>query len=168
MSATQQITSKLIQETIVRAVQNVSNTLLHCPAQLIAPLEPDIPAYSAEPYHVIGNVGFVGDANGIIYLCMTAEFARFAVGQILGLSPAEVDLHGPDVLQDAIGEMTNITVGGFKNEICDLGYPCRLTLPTIVLGTGLTVASIKGATRHRFSFRCREHHFVADLQLKAD
>lgn len=168
MSATEQISATLIQNTIVRAVQNVSSTLMRCPAELVEHLEPDCPVYSAQPYHVIGNVGFVGDANGIIYLCMTDEFARFAVGAILGMSPAEVDLHGPDVLQDAIGEMTNITVGCFKNEICDLGYPCKLTLPTIVLGTGLTVASIKGATRHRFRFRCAGHEFVADIQLKTD
>ena len=168
MPATQPFTDALIQDSIAKAVQNVSRTLLRQDAPLVDRL--DVAEYEASPlcFQVIGNVGFAGETNGIVYLCMSDDFARFAVGTVLGLSAAEVDFHGPEVMKDAIGEITNMTVGGFKNALCDLGFPCKLTLPTIVQGRNLTVAALKGTTRHLFRFTCATHVLVADIQLKSE
>lgn len=167
MPSAAQISEALIQESISNAVQNVCRTMMHHNATLIERI-PSTEAITSPVFEVIGNVGFVGDANGIIYLCMTNEFARFAVGAILDMSPAEVRQQDPEILQDAIGELTNMTVGGFKNALCDVGFPCKLTLPTIVRGQNLQVASIKGTTRHRFRFNCADQVLVADIQLKSD
>lgn len=168
MATTQQFTDAIIQDSISKAVQNVSHTLLHHDAPLAERI--DAAAHDVAPltYQVIGNVGFAGEANGIVYLCMSGDFARFAVGTILGFTPAEVDFHGPEVMKDAIGEITNMTVGGFKNSLCDLGFPCKLTLPAIVQGNNLKVASLKGTTRHIYRFHCASHMLVADIQLKTD
>lgn len=130
------------------------------PAALVETASPHI--------QVMGNVGFVGDIDGIVYLCMSDEFAAYAVGEILGLSPAEVQFEGPEVLKDAIGEVTNMTVGGFKNALCDVGFPCKLTLPTIVRGTALKAGAIKGATRYVFRFECSGRTLLTDIQLKTD
>jgi chemotaxis protein CheX len=168
MAAAQQITDALIQESIANAMQNVCRTLL----RQDAPFVDRVPTseYEREPikFQLIGNVGFGGEANGIVYLCMSDDFALFAVSTILGMSRAEVEFHGPDVLKDAIGEFTNMTVGGFKNALCDVGFPCKLTLPTIVRGNHLTVASLKGTARHVFRFTCATHVVVADIQLKTE
>jgi chemotaxis protein CheX len=82
------------------------------------------------------------------------------------MSPAEVGLQGAAVVNDVIGEITNMTVGGFKNTLADVGFPCRLTVPTIIRGDNLSVAAIKSATRHVFLFDCAGHRLVADIQLK--
>ncbi len=119
-------------------------------------------------YQIIGNVGFAGEANGIVYLCFTEPFALHAAGLMLGMSPGEIEMHGPDVVKDAIGEITNMTAGGFKNQLCDMGMPCKLTLPTIVRGSKLSVAAIKAAHRHVFELKCDGHTFVADIQMKAE
>ncbi|HLP25910.1 MAG TPA: chemotaxis protein CheX [Acidobacteriota bacterium] len=168
MAAAQQITDALIQDSIANAVQNVCRTLLHADAPLVDRVPTQ--AYESDPikFQLIGNVGFGGEANGIVYLCMSDDFALFAVSTILGMSRAEVEFHGPDVLRDAIGELTNMTVGGFKNALCDVGFPCKLTLPTIVRGNNLTVAALKGTARHVFRFTCATHVLVADLQLKME
>lgn len=168
MAAAQQITDALIQESIANAMQNVCRTLLRQDAPLVDRVPTSV--YESDPikFQLIGNVGFGGDANGIVYLCMSDDFALFAVSTILGMSRAEVEFHGPDVLKDAIGELTNMTVGGFKNALCDVGFPCKLTLPTIVRGNNLTVAALKGTARHVFRFTCATHVLVADLQLKME
>ncbi len=168
MPATQPFTDALIQDSIAKAVQNVARTLLHHDAELVAQVPAAETASPPLTFQVIGNVGFAGEANGIVYLCMSDDFARFAVGTVLGFTPAEVDFHGPEVMKDAIGEITNMTVGGFKNALCDLGFPCKLTLPTIVQGRNLTVAALKGTTRHLFRFTCASHLLVADIQLKCE
>jgi chemotaxis protein CheX len=168
MPATQQITDTIIQDAIANAVQNVCSTLLSAEARLVERV--GVEAVETKPmlYQVMGNVGFVGEVNGIVYLCMSDAYATFAVGTILGMSAAEVEFNGPDVLKDAIGEVTNMTVGGFKNALCNIGFPCKLTLPTIVRGSSLKVAAVKGAARHVFRFECAGHVLIADIQLKAE
>jgi len=165
MAVTQPITDQLIQDSLVHAVQHFTKTMLRRDAIFVG--------RSAEPapsvvYGVIGSIGFVGEANGLVYLCFPEAFALHATCLILGMSPGEVEMHGPEVVKDAIGEITNMTAGGFKNQLCDIGFPCRLTLPTIVRGRNLSVAAIKSTHRHVFELKCDGHNFVADIQLKAE
>jgi chemotaxis protein CheX len=61
-----------------------------------------------------------------------------------------------------------MTVGVFKNTLCDLGFPCKLTLPAIVRGHKLSIAAIKSATRHVFHFDCAGHRLTTDIQIKLD
>ena len=46
-----------------------------------------------------------------------------------------------------VGEITNMTVGTFKNGICDLGFQCKVTLPTVLRGSQLQVETVSGAQR---------------------
>jgi chemotaxis protein CheX len=168
MPATQSISDQLIQDSLIRAVQNVCRTMLQQDATFTGRTsEPQIGMFSTSK-HVFGSVGFVGEVNGIVYLCIPDDFATDAAARILGMSPAEVEYSGDEVVKDVVGEVTNMTVGGFKNALCDVGFPCKLTLPTIVRGNNLSVASIKSATRHIFSFDSGGHRLVADIQIKAD
>ena len=166
--AIQRITDALVQDAITNAVHNVCHVLLRQRTNLVERSAVEISAAGPGPIEVMGSVGFVGDVNGIVYLCMDNEFATYAVGEILGMSPAEVEFEGPEVLKDAIGEVTNMTVGGFKNALCNVGYPCKLTLPTMVRGHGLKVGALKGAARHVFRFECNGRALIADIQLKAE
>jgi chemotaxis protein CheX len=163
-----QITDSLIQDCIVRAVQSVFRTMMGQEAKFIAQVGAEPTTIPLTPSQIIGSVGFIGGANGLIYLCLSEDFAKIASCKILGMSSSEVEMHGTEVIHDAIGEITNMTVGGFKNTLCDLGFPCKLTLPAIVRGNNLSIASIKAATRHVFHFDCSGHRIVADIQIKAD
>jgi len=119
----------------------------------------------AAPY-VIGNVGFAGDANGIVYLCFNDAFAQHAASHILGMTPAEVAMEGHEVVKDVIGEITNMTTGAFKNALCDFGFPCKLSLPTIVRAEHISIAAIKAAHRGIYLFSCGADHLIADVQVK--
>jgi chemotaxis protein CheX len=160
------ITDQLIQQSIIKSVSNVCLTMLGLEASFTektaAATREDLGSHD----HVLGCVGFVGDIDGLVYLCIPLEFARSATIHLLGMSAAEVERQGPDVVNDVIGEITNMTVGGFKNTLADAGFPCKLTVPTIIRGDNLSVAAIKSATRHVFLFKCAGHRLVADIQLK--
>jgi chemotaxis protein CheX len=166
MVPTAPITDELIHKSIVRAVQNVCSTMLKQNAGFVEKTnEPSRNASTDQPY-VFGCVGFLGKIDGMVYLCITDDFAVNAASNILGISVAEVKAEGDAVIKDVIGEITNMTVGGFKNALCDQGYTCKLTLPTIVRGNNLAVAAMKSATRHIFHFDCNSHRLVADIQIK--
>ena len=40
---------------------------------------------------VAGSVGFIGDVNGVVYIQVTASFARTLAGRMLGLAEAELE-----------------------------------------------------------------------------
>jgi chemotaxis protein CheX len=87
---------------------------------------------------------------------------------MLGMTEAELDAAGDEVINDAIGELTNMTVGTFKNGLCDVGYPCKLTIPSILRGTNFSIEPISSAIRYVYYFEYEKHRLVADILLKND
>lgn len=160
------ITDELIHKSIVRAVENVCSTMLKQNARFVEKTAEPSPLNIGEQKHVFGCVGFLGKIDGMVYLCISDDFAVNAATRILGISEAEVAADDEAVIKDVIGEITNMTAGCFKNALCDLGFSCKLTLPTIIRGKNLTVASMKSATRHIFYFDCDGHRLAADIQIR--
>lgn len=163
-----QITEDLIQDCIVKSIQSVFRTMLHRQATLVQRLDASAQPTAYRAPQILASVGFIGVADGLIYICLPEEYAKTISASMLGMTVGELDAAGQEVVHDALGEITNMTVGGFKNTLCDLGYPCKLTLPAIVRGENLSIANVKGATRHVFYFDCEGHQLVADIQIKAD
>lgn len=175
MPAAAEITEPLIREYITRAVNDVFKTMLgrvpnFVGATLPTPVDdmapPAGPNTNLKPF-VVGTVGFLGDINGLIYLYLDESFARLCTCHLLGMTDAELSEAGDEVINDAIGELTNMTVGGFKNGLCDAGYPCKLTIPSILRGSNFSVEPISSATRHIYHFESGGQEVVADILLKS-
>ena len=157
-----------VQEFIIRAVRNVCTRMLKREATFVEKSADAAYTGFKDKLHFFGSVGFVGQIDGIIYLCIPDDFVQEAAGRVLGLSSAEIEMSGDAVLKDVVGEITNMTVGGFKNALCDTGFPCKLTLPTIVRGDHLAVSGLKNTERHIFHFDCAGHRLVADIQMRQE
>ncbi len=166
------INEELIRSYINRAVGDVFRTMLgrepsssyHADSAEAARLQ----AVEGNRPQIVGTVGFVGDINGLIYLHLDLAFARLCTSHLLGMSDAELNEAGDDVINDAIGELTNMTVGTFKNALCDAGYPCKLTIPSIVRGSNFVIEPISSVTRHIYYFECEQHRVVADVLIQRD
>ena len=157
---------------INRAVRDVFKIMLGRDPTCSVPGEPGagggLPPVDSHRPQIVGTVGFVGELNGLIYLHFDLAFARSSTRHLLGMTDAELDAAGDSVVNDAIGELTNMTVGSFKNGLCDCGYPCKLTIPTIVRGSNFVIEPISSATRHVYYFDCQEHRVVADILIQKD
>lgn len=167
-----EITEALIRENINRAITDVFKTMVgREPTSAAAPQtirnQPLLVADTQRP-QVVGTVGFLGDINGLIYLHLDLGFARLCTCHLLGMTEPELDDAGDEVINDAIGELTNMTVGSFKNGLCDAGFPCKLTIPSILRGTNFSIEPISSATRHVYHFDCADHRVIADILLKND
>ena len=161
------ITDELIHSSIVSAVRGVCATMLKFDASFLQKtLEPDNEPFKAQP-HVFGCVGFVGKVDGVVHLCITRDFAIHAASTLLGMTEAELQ-SDQDTVKDVVGEITNMTVGTFKNGICDLGFQCKVTLPTVLRGSQLKVESTANAKRWTFDFTVMDRPFVADLFIQDD
>lgn len=169
MPAIQEITDSIIRGNIVSSVTDVFKTMLgRVPTMVTGPGERrgDHEASVVNSPCIVGTVGFVGEINGLIYLYFSEPFARICTRQLLGMSEAEIDEAGEEVVNDAIGEMTNMTVGGFKNSLCDAGYPCSLTIPSILRGSHFSIEPITSTVRYVFHFECTGHQVMADIVIK--
>ncbi|MDD2763116.1 MAG: chemotaxis protein CheX [Opitutaceae bacterium] len=169
------ISDQAIKSHITRAVHEVFTTML---GQNPRPMEgasetggqPWPPLSTREgvhPPHIVGTVGFIGEVNGLIYLYLPEPFARLATCRLLGLDQGDLGQGNEEAaINDAIGELTNMTVGVFKNGLCDSGYSCRLTIPSILRGRDFCIEPVKSVLRRVFYFDCAGHRVVTDLLMK--
>jgi chemotaxis protein CheX len=163
--------TKLLENAMLRVMQ----TTAHMNAKFIRRLAPEessgTPFYKAgsqDPL-IVGSIGFTGEANGMVYLYMEMELAAQIAAGITGMTPAEM-LHADnhDIVKDVVGEISNMTVGTFKNGICDLGFQCKVTLPTVLRGSQLQVETVSGAQRWTFAFEVMGRPLIADLFIQED
>ena len=88
------------------------------------------------------------------------------------MEPDEVEGEdGHEVVNDAIGEITNMSVGAFKNQMCDKGHNCKLTLPSMLRGNNFSVESKPSEEAQRFIhyFTTPDNFtFAVDLIFKND
>jgi chemotaxis protein CheX len=87
---------------------------------------------------VVALIGLTGKWMGTGSICCTAELAREISGHLLMAEFASVD---QEVL-DAIGEVTNMIVGSFKNALEDYLGPMGLSIPVVIFGHNFMASSI--------------------------
>lgn len=175
MPTTVCIAEPAIRDHITRAVKDVFSTMLGQHVQLVDSEKhsggqtwPPLAGKQTQhdPY-VVGTVGFIGGFNGLLYFYLPEKFARVVTSHMLGMKESEVAAEGEEVVNDAIGELTNMTVGVFKNGLSESGLSCRLTIPSILRGTNFTIEPISSANRYIFYFECAGHRLVADILMKS-
>lgn len=115
---------------------------------------------------VVSMVGFIGSLNGVLYLYMTDSLARDVTCNFLGLEPDELDEEPDSTVNDALGEMANMIAGTFKNGLCDMGFNCRLTIPSILRGSQFSVETNKEVMRRVFTFKTMGDVLTCDLLMK--
>jgi chemotaxis protein CheX len=162
----------MIREYINRAVTDVFQTMVSLAPTIAEQIESPNGravqvAESSRP-QVVGTVGFVGECNGLVYLHLDLALARDCTSRLLGMTEAELDEAGDEVVNDAVGELTNMTVGGFKNALSDAGFPCKLTIPSILRGTNFSIEPIGSVARNVYYFACGAHRLVADVLMKSE
>ena len=163
----QDIPDAVFQETITKAVHEVFSTMIGKTARHVAVDKDAAPeALELDHPHVVGTVGFIGAINGLIYLYLDVEFAQQCAGNLLGMTPQEIAEAGDETVNDAIGELTNMTVGTFKNQLSDRGFPCRLTIPSILRGSRFRIEPISSATRRIYRFDIGGRPLTADLLMQ--
>ena len=116
---------------------------------------------------VIGNVGFVGAVSGMVYTAMTEPLARRIAMTMLGMSEEEL-VEEYDLVNDVIGELTNMSSGAFKNQLCDRGFQCRLSIPSIIRGKYLVVEASAAEFRQIYVFSHGDDLLTFELLMKND
>lgn len=88
---------------------------------------------------VTGAIGLSGKVNGFVYTAFSDKLSVHVAEKILGGSASDQDI------SDVIGELTNMITGNLKSRLCDMGFNCALSIPSVMRGDEITV-SAKNAT----------------------
>ena len=149
-----------ISELLSGAVKKVFTTMLNITAQ---PEPIDTPVVNGEA-HVAGSVGFIGRLTGVVYLYAGESFARKMTSRMLHLP--ETEIQGNEMVNDVLGEVSNMVVGNIKSRLCDRGMECALTIPSIVRGKHFSIEPVSSTERKVISFRCEGSQLVVEVLLK--
>ncbi len=149
-----------LTETMLAVATEVFATMMGTAIQLDSPTE----SSTAESvgYGVISFLGLTGEWTGSGGLCCSADSACRMTSQMLSSEYTEVD----DEVRDAVGEITNMIIGNFKNSISAETGPLAMSTPNVVFGRDLTTSS--GGTNEWviFPFSTADYSFRMMLRLK--
>jgi CheY-specific phosphatase CheX len=114
---------------------------------------------------IVGSVSFTGDVMGSVNIMVHDIFARLMTAQMLDMEVNEIDDH--EDVYDVIGELCNMVGGDLKSRLCDHGFPCRLSIPSIVIGNNIKIESKGWSRKERFGFKHREQTALVEVYLKS-
>ena len=165
-----------IQAMAVKAVEDVFSTML-CRSvkntESVIANKTDVnqtprPTLKSDGLMIAACVGYLGDVKGLVYIILENDFAITLSASLLGLEKSEVEEEGDELINDAVGEISNMITGTFKNQMSDKGFQCNLTVPSILRGEKITIDSPASETVDRFFFRFESHgrEVVLDIVMK--
>ena len=147
---------QFLEEEIRQVAEMVWDSVLGTP--LVR--SPEIPP---PPDRVVsGWVHFTGAWEGAVTIECSAEFARTAAATMFGVDLANAT---PSVMQDAMGELTNMTGGNVKALLPE---GCRLSLPTVVEGSAYTARVPGSELVTSVGFKCQGSPVVVRLLKKSE
>jgi chemotaxis protein CheX len=117
-----------------KAVNDVFMTMLLLHATPYDDVSEEITTAS-ELEGISGTVSVAGKMTGIVYLNFTEALAKKAGSQVLGRGASVSD----EALSDIIGELTNMVTGNLKSHMCDRGFNCALTIPSVIRGKHISL-----------------------------
>lgn len=143
---------ELNQATVVAAIRHATGDVFSMMLGLeVQSLEAYRQPCKPEPANgVIALVGLTGKWTGTGSVACTGELARRISGRFLASEFAAVD---QEVL-DAMGEITNMIIGNFKNALEEDAGPLGMSIPMVVFGHNFMAGTSHGVDWVVVPFAC--------------
>lgn len=145
-------------DPLLTAVQKTFHTMLGAELKMM-----DAATLPFEGDHILCEIAFTGKATGTAALRLTLPTALQVAARVLGMPAAE--LTDQSVINDVIGELSNMVVGNFKSNLCDAGLNCKLTPPDIKRTRDLLLRNDSGNLAERIGFHAADLNLFVDLNV---
>ena len=120
--------------------------------------------FSAE--RVTGTAGFGGDnVNGTLYLHLSAATAARFAGAMLQLPSEEIP---ENEINDAVGEVTNMLIGGLKSWLTNCGAPCAMSTPAIIRGTSFAIETPSDVKSRVLAFESEAGIVAVEIHIRLE
>jgi chemotaxis protein CheX len=115
----------------------------------------------ADGNSIVSILGFAGAWSGAGCVSCSSELARKIAASML---MAEYDSVNDDVL-DAIGEITNMVIGNFKDAAAPMLGQLGLSTPTVIFGRNFRARNLNGQVWTAVPFECDGEIFEVKVCL---
>jgi chemotaxis protein CheX len=136
------------------AVREVFEIMLGCKLE-------SLPELNNTTLEFTAMVGLAGQLCGVVTMRSTAKSAVLMASKMLGIDPKEADQQ----TWDAMGEVTNMVAGNFKNKLTGLGDKCMLSVPTVITGADYSFHSLADAGPLEVMFMFEGSPLLVSLEI---
>jgi len=150
-----------VADAVKRAAAEVLSTMLSIDSQAKDMYTENLALGEAEG--VVSFIGLTGKYTGTGGLQCTSDAARHMASKFL---MNEFEAVNEEVL-DAFGELTNMIIGSFKNEMESVIGPMGMSIPTVIYGRNFTTRSLGHEEWVVVPFDCAGHKLEVKVCLKA-
>jgi chemotaxis protein CheX len=114
---------------------------------------------------VVGSVGLAGESvTGAVFLHVSEVFARKITAAMLAVHIQEIQ--GGEQVHDVVSEVTNMVGGRLKSRLCDAGFRCAMSTPTVIRGSSFRIETAPDAHPRECFFLCGQEKFLVAVHLK--
>ena len=144
----------------INSVMNTMETMLNVTPDQSPPFLKNEKLTHAD---VSGVIGFGGkDISGSVVLSFPTETALNVYEKMMGEPAARIS---GDV-QDVIGELTNIVVGGAKKTFSDDGFSFHISIPTVIVGKNHALGHKYDISAIVVPFKIDQNSFNMEISMK--
>ncbi len=124
----------------------------------------DVAGFPENTNQVVGSVSMAGTVSGTVNIHVSDRFAKVITADMLGMELDEVD--SDEEIHDVVGELSNMIGGDLKSRLCDAGFDCSLSIPSITSGKDFQIESKGWAVNEQFFFEFQEHIALVEAFIK--
>jgi chemotaxis protein CheX len=114
-----------------------------------------------ENFDVTSMVGLAGKLCGLLSIRCTGKAAVLIASKMLGVDTDKASAE----MQDALGEVSNMVAGNFKNKIAGLNDGCMLSVPTVVVGSDYTLHSMADSPANEVRLLFEDMPIIVSIQI---
>ena len=118
----------------------------------------------ADSSRIVGSVSLAGSVSGTVNVHVSDAFANQITANMLGMELDEID--SDEEVHDVIGELSNMIGGDLKSRLCDAGFVCELSIPSITSGKDFTIESKGWAVKEIVCFQYQDHIALIEAFIK--
>jgi chemotaxis protein CheX len=142
---------------LIDATQEVFRTMVAMPLTTGVPIDGD----ALRPRsNVVGTVSFAGAQSGIVAFYTTFDTASAVASALVG-SPVQ----DREQVADAVGELTNMIAGTFRNHLARDGAPWAISVPAVTIGSDFYTRYVSDVRRTLCPFRIDDGEIFVELIL---
>jgi len=113
---------------------------------------------------IVGSVSLAGSVSGTVNIHVSDAFAYQITANMLGMDPDEIE--SDEEVHDVIGELSNMIGGDLKSRLCDSGFTCELSIPSITSGRDFSIESKGWAVKEFVCFQYQDHIALIEAFIK--
>jgi chemotaxis protein CheX len=145
-------------DVLAQAASDVFETMAF---RRLVPRQP-IWGHAVQPKsQIVGSVGFTGSSSGFVAFHASIDAAREVTAAMLGTPVTG----GPEVVMDAIAEVTNMIAGAFRTRMARPDDAWAITVPTVTVGTDFYIKPMTDAHRALIGFAMDAHELYVELVI---